>query len=652
MTKVVPFRASVRGNARRPRTRHGLNTTNDLQLGRPRLPAVWLVVVLFLCAPVHLSLGRLHRPMGSRTGPTGSVQATKPSSDQPSRQHISPEMGEILEQTNTAVDLDPRLFAVMAALNVGGYDYESPSGPGSPLRETLRADLARIDSRLRDRLRAYYRAHRLVGVEEPGQVARYVALSFLISPPPSFAVGIEQQDLPEDVVSVLDFVPLLREFYESAGLGKLMSRYAGDQQGLIREFREEAARTVFETINYLHTRPMLVIHARGTPRGTKAKGKASAKSRRGDKNAAAIRPATRIRERRLYVLVNPLDARDSAYVRNDIPNGAGVELDGEVGDDYLVAVGPSREALASAVRIGTLRFALEPLGELHAREIRSRSEAFQLLYKKVTGRETEVSETAFSIATQSLSAAAEARMKILSVPATEPQVISDREDDALNGLCQQYQRGAILAFHFYDKLIPWERVGVDIAGYYEEMIRSIQFGREFDRISEVEALRARLEKKHSERSARFVRKPMQEQLTLADALIQGRKYAAAKLILEELLKTDPEQTRTVYGLAQVMSGLASEVDPARAPNPDTAQDQIVDHLLEAVKLYQRAAERARPPAELWIASQARVAAGRILDYFGERAAAVVEYRLAVDLGPVAGGAYGQAREGMERPLTR
>lgn len=621
------------------RTRPGARWAEGLVAGCLLFTSVW---------PVTLARGGLIQTGGG----AGAAQTPPKASPRPSETTSAQDWDSILGQCNVFIEFDARLFAVMAALNIAGYDYESAGSSFSPIRQSLRNDLAGLDPGIRDRLRAYYRSHRLVGVDEPGQVARYVALSFLISAPPVFAVSVAQDSLPEDVVSVLDFVPLLRSYYETAGVGKIFARYQKEQQGLLRAYREVAGRSLLETLNYLHTRPILTISSRRQPKPGGERGSAQGKSKRKDNPAEPARSAVKTRERRLYVLANPLDARDSAYLRNDVPNGTSAEGESDIGDNYLVAAGPSLEALASALRIAGLRFTLEPLGVVNGREIRSRSDAIAQLFKKVTGREAGVNETAFFTVTQSLSAAAEARIRVLSVPSTDPQAIAEREEDAMVALSQQYQRGAVLAFHFYEKLQPWEKVGVDIAGYFEPLITSITFGREFERVAEIETLRAKLEKKRTERAPSVAREPLTEKLTAADALIQQRKYADARSILEEILKSDPEHARALYGLAQIRSGLASQVDPSKATDPNAAQDEIVGHLQESVKLFRHAAERARPPAELWLASQARVAAGRILDYFNERGAALEEYRLAVELGPVAGGAYDQAKAGVDHPLSR
>ncbi len=648
LSKVSPdvslaYRARVRSIATDALNR---NSLRKLSLSKH---VVLLAAAAIIIGPVGIGLGREDSWASSQSQePAPARSGDKVAAPPPSQNLIA-----ILEEVNVSVDLDPRLFAVMAALDAAGYEYPSNGQPLSSLRQSLRADLAGLDPRLRERLHAYFHSHRLVGADEPGQVARYVALSFIISPPPQFRIAVPQSSLPVDVVTVLDFVPLLREFYLSIDLSKLFNKYAKTQEPVLRQYEQETARVLFETLNYLHTRPVLAWNIRPSARSAPSE-KVKKKDRSGDESvkAASVGVEKRTRSRRLHLLPNALDALNSAYIRNDIPDGTREEGDQTIGDDYLVVVGPSAQTLVTAVRVAFLRFVLEPLGSKYGREIRSRSEALRTLFKMVTKRDTGVDETAFLLVTQSLAAAAEARMKITSLPATSAEVAAEREEEALLGLSTQYQRGAVLAFHFYEKLIPWERVGVDIEGYYPEMINSISFGRESDRVAEVTALRARLEGKRAERAGRATREPVAEKLAAADDLIQRRGYREARPILEEILKAYPEHARALYGLARVLSGLASEIDPRKAPDPNLAQDQITENLLAAVKLFRQAAERAHPAAEIWVASQAHVAAGRILDFFGERAAAISEYRAAMEIGPVPGGAYQTARDGLDHPLSR
>src|SRR5215212_6793434 len=57
------------------------------------------------------------------------------------------------------------------------------------------------------------------------QAARYVSLAYTLGQPPAFDAPQRADDLPSGVLDVLDFVPLLREFYKQSGMDARMSTY-------------------------------------------------------------------------------------------------------------------------------------------------------------------------------------------------------------------------------------------------------------------------------------------------------------------------------------------------------------------------------------------------------------------------------------------
>ncbi|HWN98115.1 MAG TPA: hypothetical protein VNS63_02490, partial [Blastocatellia bacterium] len=105
---------------------------------------------------------------------------------------------------NVRIDPDVRLFVVMAFLNVAGFDYEPGGQPLSAARAELRKDLAKLDPQVKDKLAAFYKAHRRPGVDESADAARYAALSLLMTPPPAFTI-YESGDrpLPADLQGIL-----------------------------------------------------------------------------------------------------------------------------------------------------------------------------------------------------------------------------------------------------------------------------------------------------------------------------------------------------------------------------------------------------------------------------------------------------------------
>src|SRR6266478_8555604 len=254
-------------------------------------------------------------------------------------------------EANVRIAPDVRTFIVMAALNMAGFDYETGAQPLSPARAELRKDLAKLDPQVKEKLAAYYKAHRRAGVDEAADAARYAALSLMMTPPPAFTVyqASEQGEhsasqssnraIPEDLQVLLDFVPLVREFYLKSGIRELIPKYLGIGSAYAAAYRTPVGELIYEVLGYFHAAPETVISMR--PLVVRAP-TLDAKSQKSTVYA-------RNRSRQVFVIPEPLAAMDTATVRGDILNQKEDLLSRRVGDDYIVIVGPSRAAATDAV---------------------------------------------------------------------------------------------------------------------------------------------------------------------------------------------------------------------------------------------------------------------------------------------------------------
>ncbi|MHB8735272.1 MAG: hypothetical protein ACYC6M_08235 [Terriglobales bacterium] len=126
-------------------------------------------------------------------------------------------------RTNVVLDVNPSLFAVMAAINVAGYDSGLDTGHSQELRRQIRDRLLAKQLPVYGELREFYQRHLKA---DPGlNLAQYVSLALLIGDPPDFKVLVPPQDLPPDASAVLDFLPLLRRFYDDAGVNGVWNQY-------------------------------------------------------------------------------------------------------------------------------------------------------------------------------------------------------------------------------------------------------------------------------------------------------------------------------------------------------------------------------------------------------------------------------------------
>ena len=173
--------------------------------------------------------------------------------------------GTPFEVSEYGVDFqaDPRLIVVMAALEAAGYDPVPAGRAPSAFRSKLRKDLASLDPDLRGRLKNFYERNRLPAPATPAeQAARYVSLALALGPSPSFDIPARSEDMPAGLLEVLDFAPLVQEFYRRSGIDERMVQYVRDYQAEGDRLRAPATEMVRSLLTYLHTRPMTATSER------------------------------------------------------------------------------------------------------------------------------------------------------------------------------------------------------------------------------------------------------------------------------------------------------------------------------------------------------------------------------------------------------
>nr|MDQ5837901.1 hypothetical protein [Acidobacteriota bacterium] len=133
------------------------------------------------------------------------------------------------------------------------------------------------------------------------EAARYVSLAYALGQPPGFDAPARTDDLPAGVLEVLDFAPLVREFYRRSGIDERLPEYARASREAGNRLSPATAEMVRAVLTYLHTRPQLTYVER-VP--------ASAPNQREKKKDAPARPVylTREKERRFRVVPDPLAA--------------------------------------------------------------------------------------------------------------------------------------------------------------------------------------------------------------------------------------------------------------------------------------------------------------------------------------------------------
>ncbi|HYP26836.1 MAG TPA: tetratricopeptide repeat protein [Blastocatellia bacterium] len=595
---------------------------------------VAFIMALALAGP---GLGRQATPGGNQAGQK-SPQAAAPRAPAGGGVQGFIPPGDV----NVRIGPDVRTFVVMAAINVAGFDYEPNGLPLSPARAELRKDLSDLDPKLKEQLAAYYKSHRREGVDEAADAARYSALSLLMTAPPAFSI-YERGDnvVPQDLRPLMDFVPLVREFYVKSRIKELVPKYMSVGERYASLYRQPIGEEVFSTLDYLHTNPDTVINLKPLV-VTGASGK-------GDNKQVKQQIVARTRTRQVFVVPDPLGALGSSAVRDDLLNQKDELLARRVGDDYIVLIGPSYTPNVEAFRRAMIRFAIDPLIERHLKASLEYKDPLLKLVSGVPTASKQYGSSVYLVLRESLAEAVEARIKRIQPNSAYT------EEDAVFDLSQAYLKGAVLAFHFYEMLTGAEKVGISIEDTFDHMLATSKFDREAARPKEFERVVAKVSAARKANSARAVNAPaagsagFAERVVLSDDLIREKRYSEAKAVLERVLAEEPNNARAIYGMARIVNQMPSEVEADPKADEDSKIQAQHDRFKEALKLYRKAIDAASKDSELWLIQWSHVLIGRILDFQEFRADAIQEYEKALALGVVPNGAYNEAREGKLKP---
>jgi len=130
-------------------------------------------------------------------------------------------------------------------------------------RLLVRKDQANLDPGLRERLKSFFDHNQLPAPATPAdQAARYVSLAYALGAPPLLDAPDRSDDLPNGILAVLDFAPLVREFYRKSGIDERLASYTRAYQAEGDRLRQPAAEMVRALLSYLHTRPIVTTTER------------------------------------------------------------------------------------------------------------------------------------------------------------------------------------------------------------------------------------------------------------------------------------------------------------------------------------------------------------------------------------------------------
>jgi len=598
-----------------------------------------LVLIIFVCAG------------------TAQAQTASPSP--------SPRTQPAQSQTETAFDLaeygvalrpDARLIIVMAALDAAGFDPTPPGKEPSAFRLLVRKDQTNLDAGLRERLKAFFDRGKLPAPATPAdQAARYVSLAYALGEPPLLEAPERSEDLPSGILEVLDFAPLVREFYKRSTIDERLPAYMRAYQVEGDRLRLPAAEMVRAVLSYLHTRPIVTSTERVRVKSPEKK-----------KSSTTVY-STRVHDRHFYIVPDLMAAPGTINLR-------------VIADDYYAIVPERTDPTSSEMRRGYLQFVIDPLVLKFNKEIAGqRDQVKQLIDARIKEGAT-VSPDVFVVISRSLVAAADARFDesnrltaVLNIQrrrllqakddATRQTAAREAEasraaiaDETIARLVEEYEKGAVLDFFFADRLRDFQASGFDIANFFAEMIAGIDPARESKRPAEAATVRDRAlaARKAHPRYSLWLIDPNAEaretldtstssalvkSLTEVEKLLQTRNYDEAETRLKAMLQEYPGEPRLFFTMAQTASLWAR----------DTTDDDLQSQRLNrALANYRLAVAAAVPETDRVLLSRAHEAMGRILAFLDHKDEAMKEFEAAILIGEVTGGAYRDALEGKRK----
>lgn len=582
------------------------------------------------------------KPAGAQTGGQQPSQQRTPAPQQQPTPRVpdSPD----LNAYGIQVSPDPRLIAMMAALDAAGWDPTPEGASPSVFREAVRRDNAALDPVLRGRMREFFERYafkdtaddpKTADVNEAArytpadQAARYISLAYTLGQPPAFEAPQRSDDLPSGVLDVLDFVPLLREFYKQSGMDARMTTYVQQHRAAGERLREPSIDMARSVLAYLNTRPETTIVERVKVTDAAAKKKKDA------------RPVTVAHERDRHFRIVP-----------DLLAAPGAINFRATGDDYYAIVPADIDPRQSEIRRAYLQFVIDPLVARFSRDVAARREEIkQLLERERTRKGKDLSPDIFLAVARSLVAAADVRMEAAArtralqvetsqrlqaatAQAQKDAALADSktrqaaiEDSATAQLADAYERGAVLSFYFAEQLKGLEGSGFDVANFISPMVADFKPDREMSRPAEYASAVTRVREARARAAAErasavesaptdSARAALAKGLADANELLRVRNYEEAETRLTALREQYRSEPLVYLALGQTASLSAQEAFD---------ENLQAERLNKALAHFRQAILLSTPDTDRTVPLRAHLASGRILAHLERNDAAVEEF---------------------------
>lgn len=567
--------------------------------------------------------------------------------------------GMDLSNYGVRIEPDKRLMVVLAALEMASTRSDAGvetrlintplSDAGTNFRQKLRTDLADIPPDLKQKISTFvaqYKKRHPKGTDAQ-IIAPFVSMAYALTPVPELQDPVVTADLPGELLDVLDFAPLVREFYRRSSIaGRLndyVKLYVQESEAVLRPTAKDM---VSDLLDYLHTRPETSYIQQVKTQTQKSK------------RTTLQKVETVEHDRRFYIVPELLAPVGNITFLN-------------IHDDYFVIMPPNTNLAYSEARRAFLQYVIDAIALTNSKDIFSQKDGIKALLDERRKINPDVSPDVYLAVTRSLIAAADARQQEFSKSqiatqqartkidflktTAEKQAVSAElqkykdslADETALRLSEEYEKGSVLAFYFADQLKGTENSGFDIASSMRDMILAFDATKETGRLAQFaearkRAVAARVERKNNPDSILGITEnPVTKRLLEIQEMIKAKNYVQADADLKLLQKTNPSEPRIFYNIGRVAS-LSTEgiTDP----------EAQAKKLLEAKTAYENALHTATTETDPALISLTYVALAKIYEFYDQKDYALKIYNAAIQLGDVTNGGFKEAIAAKQRLL--
>jgi predicted negative regulator of RcsB-dependent stress response len=147
------------------------------------------------------------------------------------------------------LDASETLFAVLAAINAGGYDADLASPANHPLRAMIRKEIAARKLPVMLDLKYFIQKHRKA--DPTADLSQYVSFALAVKGPPEFASKFRTVDRPPDVEALDGFQDVMVRFYREANIEELWKKSQPAFDQAIERYHESVSEAILQVNGYL-----------------------------------------------------------------------------------------------------------------------------------------------------------------------------------------------------------------------------------------------------------------------------------------------------------------------------------------------------------------------------------------------------------------